>query len=77
MVEPRRPLYSGPIFIAPAIFVFCLALIEKGLNLMGSSIPLIDVFPRQLLEWALILLVFEIAFTLRQTLELVRHYTRG
>lgn len=72
MSEQKPPLYSGPIFIAPAIILFCLAVVEKSLVIMSMTIPFIDVYPRQLLEWALILLAFEIAFTLRQTLELLR-----
>ena len=71
MAEQKRPLYSGPILIVPAVMLFGLALIEKGLNLIGSAIPFLDVYPRQLLEWAMMLLIFEIAFTLRQTLELL------
>lgn len=69
MPEPRRPLYSGPILIIPAVLLFGLAVVEKVLNLVGGSIPMVNVYPRQLLEWAMMLLVFEIAFTLRQTLE--------
>ena len=69
MPEPRRPLYTGPILIVPAVLLFGMAVLEKTLNLVGASIPFVDVFPRQLLEWAVVLLVFEIAFTLRQTLE--------
>ena len=74
MAEPRRELYSGPILIVPAVLLFLLALVEKALNLVDLNIPVLDVYPRQLLEWAMILLVFEIAVTLRQTLELLRTY---
>ena len=70
MAEPRRPLYSGPILIIPAMLLFGLAIVEKTLNLIGFSMPVVDVYPRQLLEWAVVLLVFEIALTLRQSLEL-------
>ena len=69
MAETQRPLYSGPILIVPAILLFAMAVVEKALNLVGANIPVIDVYPRQLLEWAMMLLAFEIAFTLRQTLE--------
>lgn len=69
MPEPGRPLYSGPILIVPAVLLFGMAVLEKGLNMVGGSIPIVNVYPRQLLEWAVVLLVFEIAFTLRQTLE--------
>ena len=76
MSEPKRPLYSGPILIVPAALLFGLALLEKALNLVGTSLPVLDVYPRQLLEWAIMLLVFEIALTLRQTLEfLAEHRT--
>lgn len=71
MAEVRRPLYSGPILIVPAMLLFGLAILEKLLNLVSLNIPVIDVYPRQLLEWAVVLLVFEIALTLRQTLELL------
>lgn len=69
MVEPKRPLYSGPILIVPAVLLFGLAVVEKALNLVALNIPVLNVYPRQLLEWAMMLLIFEIAFTLRQTLE--------
>ncbi len=77
MPEPTRPLYSGPILIVPAVLLFGLAVVEKSLNLVGGSIPVLDVFPRQLLEWAVVLLVFEIAFTLRQTLEYLTEARRS
>ena len=77
MAEPRRPLYSGPILIIPAMLLFGLAAVEKGLNLLGTSIPAVDVYPRLLLEWAVVLLIFEIAFTLRQTLELLSERQGG
>ena len=70
MAEPRRPIYSGPILIIPAILLFGLAVVEKLLNLVGLGIPVVDVWPRQLLDWAVVLLIFEIALTLRQMLEL-------
>jgi hypothetical protein len=36
----------------------------------GGSIPFVDVFPRQLIDWAVALLMFEIALSLRQMIEL-------
>jgi transposase-like protein len=36
------------------------------------SIPLINVFPRQVLDWAVTILIFEIALTLRQLVEILR-----
>ncbi len=67
-----RPLYSGPILIIPAMLLFGLAVLEKILNMMGTSIPIVEIFPSQILSWAVVLLLFEIAFTLRQMLELQR-----
>ena len=61
--------YSAPVFLATAFLLFGLALIEKVLNLFGWSMPLVSVYPRQLLEWAVILLLFEVALTLRQLVE--------
>jgi hypothetical protein len=61
--------FTAPWLFAAAVFVFSLALIEKGLNLVGLSIPLTTVFPRQLLDWAVTLLIFDIALTLRQSLD--------
>jgi hypothetical protein len=69
MAQSSQPLYSGPILLIPAVLVFGFAILEKALNLVGLSVPFVDVFPRQLLEWAVVLLMFEIALTLRQMLE--------
>jgi len=44
--------------------------LEKALNLLGTSVPFVNVFPSQLLNWAVVLLMFEIALTLRQMLEM-------
>jgi hypothetical protein len=63
-------LYSGPVLLAPAVLLFGFAILEKALNLLGTSVPFVDVFPSQLLNWAVVLLMFEIALTLRQMLEL-------
>ena len=56
--------------LAPAVLLFGFAILEKALNLLGTSVPFVDVFPSQLLNWAVVLLMFEIALTLRQMLEL-------
>lgn len=69
MAQPNQPLYSAPILLIPASLLFGFAIVEKSLNLFGHNIPLINVFPRQLLDWAVVLLMFEIALTLRQMLE--------
>jgi hypothetical protein len=66
----RSSQYHAPIFLGSAFFVFGLAMLEKALNLFHRSIPLVNVFPRQLLEWAVALLMFEIALSIRQMIEL-------
>ena len=73
----RNPLFQAPIFLASATFVMGLAILEKVLNLFGASIPFLDVFPRQLLDWAVALLVFEIAFSMRQMIEMRLEDRRG
>jgi hypothetical protein len=67
---PRERMYTAPVFLGSAFLLFGLALLEKVLNLFGYGIPVVHVFPRQLLEWAVIVLMFEIALTLRQLVEL-------
>lgn len=69
MEEKREQVFTAPFLLGTAVMLFALAIIEKGLNLMGGSIPLIDVFPRQLLDWATFLLILDIALLLRQMLE--------
>jgi hypothetical protein len=68
--QPR--FYSAPVALGTASLLFALAAVEKILNLLGTSIPLIHVFPRQVLDWAVTLLIFEIALTLRQLVEMQR-----
>ncbi len=68
----RESVYSAPVFLGTAFLLFGLAIVEKALNLVGWSIPLIGVWPRQVLDWAVTLLMFEIALTLRQLVELRR-----
>jgi len=65
----QRGLYTAPVFLGTAFLLFGLALIEKFLNLFGGSIPFVSIFPRQVLDWAVTLLIFEIALTLRQFVE--------
>jgi hypothetical protein len=79
MARPTTVSFTGPIFLGPAFFVFGLAIIEKALNIVGGSIPIVTVFPRQLLDWATVLLMFEIALTLRQLYErlLTRNQSEG
>ena len=66
----NKELFTAPWLLLAAVLVFGFAIVEKGLNAFGASIPLTDVFPRQLLEWAGTLLMFDIALTLRQLFEL-------
>jgi lysylphosphatidylglycerol synthetase-like protein (DUF2156 family) len=67
--DRKEQVFAAPVFLAAAFFVFGLALVEKLLNAFGASIPLTTVFPRQLLNWAVTLLIFDIALILRQMLE--------
>jgi hypothetical protein len=73
----RSPQFHAPIFLGAAFFVMAVAIIEKLLNLIGWSIPFVNVFPRQLLDWAVALLVFEIALSLRQLVETVLESRQG
>lgn len=67
--DKREQVFAAPVFLAAAFFVFGIAIIEKLLNVFGASIPFTAVFPRQLLNWAVTLLIFDIALLLRQMLE--------
>ncbi len=69
MSEKREGLFTAPVFLGMAFFVFGIAIVEKFLNLIGLSIPFTTVYPAQLLQWAATLLVFDIALVLRQMLE--------
>lgn len=59
-------LFTAPVFLGTGFLLIGVAIIEKGLNIVGFSLPIITVFPRQLLDWALVLIVLEIAIALRQ-----------
>jgi len=52
----KQDRFTAPWLFAAAVFVFALALIEKGLNVVGLSLPGTQVYPRQLLDWAVALL---------------------
>ena len=65
----KEQVFAAPVFLAGAFFIFGLAIIEKVLNMFGTSMPFTTVWPRQLLNWAVTLLIFDIALTLRQMLE--------
>ena len=56
-------------FFFVALLFLALAVLEKGLNLLGQSIPVIAVFPQQLLSWTVPPLLFVIAIVLRQIRE--------
>ena len=56
-------------FFFVALLFLAVAILEKGLNLLGQSIPVIDVFPQQLLSWTVPPLLFVIAIVLRQIRE--------
>lgn len=66
---PRRTtpeIFSAPVFLGTGFLLVGMAILEKSLNLMGLSLPLATVYPRQLLDWAALLIMLEIAITLRQ-----------
>jgi hypothetical protein len=65
----KQSMYTAPVFLGTAFLVFGLAIFEKALNVFGLSIPFTDVYPRQLLDWTVALLIFDIALTLRQMFE--------
>ncbi len=65
--DDRNPeVYSVPWLLAGAFMMLATAIVEKGLNIAGLSLPVVTVYPRQLLDWSVALAVFEIALTLRQ-----------
>jgi len=70
MTSHTSRLFTAPVFLGTAFLLFGVAIVEKLLNLFGASLPVVDVFPRQLLEWAVTLLMFEIALMLRQMIEM-------
>ena len=61
MSDESNELFTAPWLLATAVLLFVVAIIEKGLNMIGTSIPLVQVFPRQVLDWAATLLIFDIA----------------
>ena len=69
MSDNPEPVFTAPFLLGTAVLLFGLAIIEKLLNLVGGSIPVLTVYPRQLLDWAIVLLIFDIALILRQMLE--------
>jgi hypothetical protein len=67
-LEKLSSLVSRTFFFG-AFLLLAVAVIEKLLNLLGSSMPGMTIRPARLLEWAVILLVFVIALLLRQIRE--------
>jgi hypothetical protein len=65
----RSPQFNAPIFLGSAFILLGLAILEKVLNLFGKTVPLLDVLPSRALEWAVTLLMFEIALSIRQLIE--------
>ncbi len=52
------------LFFVGAFLILVLAVIEKGLNLIGQDV--LAIYPAQLLQWSVVLLIFVIAILLRQ-----------
>ncbi|MEX1258006.1 MAG: hypothetical protein WEG36_10335 [Gemmatimonadota bacterium] len=69
MSEGREDVFTAPLLLATAVLLLGLAIVEKGLNILGGSIPVLTVYPRQLLDWAVVLLILDIALSIRQVLE--------
>ena len=57
------------LFFFGALAFLGLAIIEKGLNLIDQSLPVVDVYPQQLLSWTVPPLLFVIAILLREIRE--------
>ena len=57
------------LFFFGALVLLALAIVEKGLNLVGQSIPGLDMSPAQLKDWTLTPLLFVMAIVLRQIRE--------
>lgn len=68
--NPER--FSAPLLLGTSFLLLGAAIVEKGLNIVGLSIPLVSVFPRQLLDWAVALAVLEIAVSVRQLVDIRR-----
>ena len=66
--EKLMSMLSRLFFFAALVFIV-LAMVEKGLNIVGQSIPVLDVYPRQLLDWTVAPLLFVMAIVLRQIRE--------
>ncbi|MDH3455533.1 MAG: hypothetical protein OER90_01710 [Gemmatimonadota bacterium] len=62
-------VFAAPVFLLISVLLFSLAIIEKGLNMLGTGVPFLAVNPRLLLEYGVFLLILDIALLLRQNLE--------
>lgn len=69
MNDKNPDVFSAPWLLSLAFLALGAAILEKGLNLFDLSIPIVTVYPRQLLDWAVALAILEIALTVRQLLE--------
>lgn len=69
MRHQQNEVFTAPWLLGTAFLLVGTAIVEKGLNLVGGDIPLLDVYPRQLLEWAMTLLILDIALSLRQLVD--------
>ncbi len=47
MSEKREQVFVAPVFLATAFLLFGMALVEKLLNLLGTDIPFVNVYPNQ------------------------------
>jgi hypothetical protein len=66
MQEDNRELLTAPWLLSLSFLLLGTAMFEKALNIVGLSMPIVDVFPRQLLDWAIALAILDIAVALRQ-----------
>ena len=66
MPRDTREVLTAPWLLSMSFVLLGAAMLEKALNLVGLSLPIVTVFPRQLLDWAIALAILEIAVTLRQ-----------
>ena len=57
------------VFFFGAFLLLGVAVLEKLLNLVGQSVPGLNVLPSTLLGWSVVLLVFVIALLLRRLRE--------
>ena len=69
MENERLMSVLSRLFFVIALVFLAMAIVEKGLNLVNLTIPVIDVFPQQLLSWTVPPLLFVIAIVLRQIRE--------